>query len=144
MARFRSKQQLLLQDTWRRAYRSKDGIQVTFETEAQAHRLRMVFYNAVKLEKQGKGDDQELIRAVEEVEIVFGPAGKHQLWLRPKNLNPAIAAIEEALGVKMQDMQDPEIMESFNRAMEKAGVPTNDAGLAIEHQENPFYPKRRG
>jgi hypothetical protein len=158
MPRFYSKDTLLIRDAWRKAFR-EGGLRFNFPDEAKAHRARMMFYAAVRQEKQGKGDG-ELVRAAETLEIVFGET-KNVLLMRPRQDNPIFQAISEAVGLDLDHASMPEADESL-KLLEEMGVfvegsspPSNDNartgagareegsdGIATEHQDNIFYGKR--
>lgn len=106
---FRSKASILLRETWRKAYkRGLDGLQlvITFRTESQAHKCRMDLYKAVQPEKQGRGEDVELIRAAQGTEIVLGEA-RNQLIMRPRGQNDIFAALQDATGLQLETIEDP-------------------------------------
>lgn len=157
MGRYFSKDQLLMRETWRKAFRAEHGLRLEFPSEANAHRCRMLLYSAVRMEKTGGGDDEELKRAAESVEIVFGE-GKNVLLMRHRQDNPIFQALSEATGIELEKATMPEALESQEkmlRELERMGLapeipPTNDnartgAGAREEGLEgpplvkNPFY-----
>jgi hypothetical protein len=129
---FRSKTQLLLRETWRRAWRAGQ-LEITFQTESHAHKARMDLYKAVQMEKQGRGPDTELIEASQSLEIVLG-SSRNVLLMRPRGQNAIYAALQDATGLELKDMVDPELAGDAGASWEKL-----KPQLATQHQANPFF-----
>lgn len=140
---FRSKVQLLLRDAWRKAYRRmQEGLtlEIRFQTESQAHKARMDLYKAVQPEKHGKGEDLELIQAAQSIEIVLDKQHRNVLIMRDRGQSEIYGALQEALGERLQDVVDPDLMrgaEESLKELERLGVTAEPAEKPI-----PFYGKR--
>lgn len=150
MAKIFTREQELLRNLWRKAYRNGE-LRIDFQSESQAHQARMRLYSAVKREKhEGNSEDFEVYQAAQTIEIVFGTS-KTQLLMRSRSHSPIIAAFEKAAGERLQDAASPNEKESVEAARRLAdeldkeakvapapAQPTDD-GLAKEYRKNPFY-----
>lgn len=140
--RFVPKDVLMMRAIWRKAYKEGE-LAIPFETEAIAHRVRMMLYNAVKLAKQGKTEDFELIEAAESLEIVWG-ADRKTLLMRRKTLSSAFQSLEAALGKSMDIVTMPEAEESLKKVMET--LKEEEIGKAVLNTKplkNPFYDRSK-
>lgn len=147
MPKFYSKAQIALREVWRTALR-KGSVEITLSTSSKAHKLRFDLYAAVKEEKRGESEDLELMEAANTLEITKEGS---TLIMRPKLSNETFQAIARATGMNLDKVVDPAEQELGERmlreigvAVEGAGVPpaaapNPETGLAVEHQENPFY-----
>ena len=157
-ARPPSQQKLLYRQAWIKAYQNPgDGLMLRFRTKAGAYEARRHLYEAVREVKDNPTEyPMELVKAADEIQIVW--AGDTTLHMRHRNSNDATRGLEEALGLSVESMMDPEALASQERmrriaeSAEVAGrVPAEPAEsgkvsdqkiLAGEHQENKFYGKR--
>lgn len=154
---FRSKTQLLLRETWRRAFhRAQEGghLRIVFKAESHAHKARMDLYKAVQAEKQGKGMDLELIEASQNVEIVLAPGERNVLIMRHRSQSDIYSALQEATGLQLETMVDPELArgaEDSLKELEKLGyspsanvLPESELPqLSAEHKPNPFFDRSK-
>lgn len=137
-----SKQKLLYQQAWLRAAALTDGLKLNFKTRAGAFEARRHLYEAVRSAKDRPMDHRELANAAEAIQIVW--AGETSLWMRHRDSNDATTGLEHALGMKVDEMMDPEALEQLRKAQElqerlKKGDDLPELG---GHQDNPFYRKR--
>lgn len=147
---FRSQTQLLLRETWRKAWQQAEAggvLEIIFRTESQAHKARMDLYKAVQAEKHNKSDDLELTKAAQGLEIVLHPEKRNVLIMRDRGQNDIYTALQEATGLDLHTVIDPELAERMQRSLDELGrqgvLPTDaPAAMPVEHQENPFYTKR--
>jgi hypothetical protein len=151
MAKVYNKVQILLRETWRKAYKvsmeGREGLVIQFETESQAHKARMDLYKAVKEEKAMQSEDLELQEAAQTIEIVLGE-NRSSLVMRSRGQNPIYAALEKAIGMSIETAVDPEMerqAEESLRSLQKSGViakPEDGGGLATKHLPNPYYTRK--
>ena len=144
--RLPSKQKLLYQRAWLKAYSDPDGLRLTFKTKAGAFEARRNLYDAVREVKQDPAHygTLELAKAAEFIQIVW--AGETSLWLRHRDKNDANSALEEALGVKMVELLSPEEIaaeESMRRLLgEHTPTQAEAPSPEFKHYDNQFYGKR--
>jgi hypothetical protein len=107
----------LMREIWRKAWREGE-LRVKFAEPGAASRARFGLYNAVKRERRGQGEDWELIRAVDVVEVVWGNAERTELVLQRRDRSAVIRGLEAALGVGMEQVMTPEELEVERRLAE--------------------------
>ena len=161
---YKSKDTLLMQELWRKAYR-EGVVEIRFPTENNAHRSRMLLYNAVKREKAGQVGEGaaslELAHAAESVEIVFGKT-RNVLRLQRKSDNPIFKAMGEALGQMLDEVGDADAAESLARIVEEVNnmptgtrpreevipmptiAPVQAPAQELRPEETPFIPPMPG
>lgn len=108
----RSKTQLLLRETWRKAWQraqAGDTLQIVFRTESQAHKARMDLYKAVQAEKQGRSEDLELTQAAQGLEIVLHPEQRNILIMRDRGQGDIYTALQEATGLNLHTVIDADL-----------------------------------
>lgn len=134
---FKSRTQVLLRETWRKAWqRGPDGhLRIVFREESHAHKARMDLYKAVQAEKHGQGLDLELIKAAQELEIVKAPDEPHVLIMRYRGNNDIYTALQEATGLNIESMADVELTKGVDeslKGLEKYGIKPTEAAPAGE------------
>lgn len=142
-----SKQKLLYQQAWLKAHRQPQGLELHFKTRAGAFEARRHLYDAVREAKEAPDLQPDLYRAAEAIQIVW--AGQTSLHMRHRDQNDATQGLEAALGLEIDEVQDPEMLESQRRMLErlsgkvKKEEPIPDRLVTgQEHQDNPFYGRR--
>lgn len=118
MKQLKSKEALFLRDIWRKAF-TEGTLELHFKTKAGAIRARLALYNAVKAGKQGSDEDPLINQAAEALEICI--SGPTSLIMRKRSESDYIKGLEEALGKSLSEQEDPVLMESMNKLLEKLG-----------------------
>jgi hypothetical protein len=150
----KSKEFLMLQDVWRKAWAKPYGLNITFKSHSGAVRARMQLYNAVKSVKSRKDEfaDQALKDAADGLEIVW--KDEFTIRLQKRAESDMMQGIMEALGTTPEQYMDPEAKASEEKMLEElsrlgitfAPEPAKPAEQEsdLKHQDNPFYGKRGG
>jgi hypothetical protein len=144
MAKVKSKEMLMLQDVWRKAFR-EGGLTIPFKFKGGATRARLQLYNAIRRFKTGEdAQDLEMVHAAEQLEIIW--IDDHTIRLQFKAHNDMMESLAAVLGKAVEEYEDPEAVELSKRMLgeleELVEKPGQEPAPLADHQDNPFYGKR--
>lgn len=108
-------EQRLLRKLWLKGFTQSrngegQGVVLTFATSKERERIRLKFYNAVRLIRNGQeqGVSQELIEAVNNSQITcyLDEAGKYALRIQAITADSSLKSIAEQAGVNLAELLD--------------------------------------
>ena len=138
-----TREQLGMHGIWKKAW-NEGPVEITFDSIADARKIRFDLYNSVRLIRDGKVFDDELLRACEECSIRIEDT---TLIIRKKFDAPALQRAFAVTGINPDEQQQPgdEIDEAAKASQKKLmailamskevnGPPPEDVPVLMEYK----------